>query len=148
MTDLAQLQADHDEKAAAIGVFESEYAVADAEWKARRIAVNTAYRDADAALQAEQNKATTLVVEASTRAAVAALATAQENATPIGEAIDSMVAAAYAAAKEVAGDMPEELLDARARSAALGCFTGVAAKTIQPEGVVGSADAGAETEVG
>jgi len=49
--ELAELQAQHDAAAEAIGAFEAEYAVVETEWKAKRVAVNDAYRKADAALQ-------------------------------------------------------------------------------------------------
>lgn len=49
--DLNELQAAHDAAADAITQFETDYTISAAEWKARRKAVNDAYREADAALQ-------------------------------------------------------------------------------------------------
>lgn len=51
---LADLQRNHDERAEAIGAFEAEWAAVDAEWHDKRVAVNTAYKEAAAALEAER----------------------------------------------------------------------------------------------
>lgn len=58
MPDISELQTAHDQAAEAIGTFEAEWAAVSDEWDARRRAVNDAYREADAALQAARREET------------------------------------------------------------------------------------------
>lgn len=50
--DLTELQAERDAAAEAVGAFEAEWAPVDAEWRDKRRAVNLAYQEAEARLQA------------------------------------------------------------------------------------------------
>lgn len=62
--DVNALAAARDTAAEAIGTFEAEYAENEACWKQRRIDVNQAYQAADAAWQAENDKAAREIAEA------------------------------------------------------------------------------------
>lgn len=61
--DLSELQVAHDSAAEAIGAFEADWASVETEWSEKRRAVNDAYREAFAALEAAKREESTAAAQ-------------------------------------------------------------------------------------